>query len=73
MVHLELFSHSREILGGLAMDRIGTDNPDLIARDNAPPLRRSMTIKVHWRRGDDLGDRIYVQEKSLRYASVPDR
>lgn len=56
--------NSQQILRKLAHDQIGTDDQDLIARDITPPQRASLVIEVGWKKPDDPGDRIYVQQDS---------
>ena len=56
--------NSQQILHKLASEQIGTDDPDLIARDITPPQRASLVIEVGWRNPYDPGDRIYVQQDS---------
>ena len=43
--------------------KIGTDDRGLIDEDIAPPLRRSLTIAIRWKDGQDPGNKVRLQER----------
>jgi hypothetical protein len=53
---------SRQILGALADDRIGTNDKNIIDKDICPPLRPSLVITVRWKDGDDPGGSVYLPQ-----------
>lgn len=62
--HFPELQDSRKVLGGLIHDEIGTDDKALITKDIAPPMRRSLEIRIRWKDGEDPGERVHVQERS---------
>jgi hypothetical protein len=56
--------YSRQVLGGLLRDQIGTDDKELIGKYIAPPLRPSLVIRVRWKEDDDPGGTVRVQERA---------
>ena len=56
--------NSNQILHNLASGRIGTDDPNVIGRDIAPPQRPTLVIKVQWKKPDDPGEKIYIEQIS---------
>jgi hypothetical protein len=59
---------SRQILTELALDQIGTNDREVIAKYIAPPLRPSLEIKIRWPDGADPGGTVH-----LPYVSSPVR
>ena len=55
--------NSRQVIQALINGKIGTDDKELIGKDIAPRLRRSLTITIRWKDGDDPGNRVRVQER----------
>jgi len=56
--------NSRQVLKALIDEKIGTDDKMLIDKYIAPPLRRSLTITIRWKDGQDPGNTVRVQEHS---------
>jgi len=52
---------SRQILGSLVDDKIGTDDNEIIETDIAPKMRRSLVIKIGWEDGDGPSSTVELQ------------
>jgi hypothetical protein len=60
----EQLRDSRQVLGDLINDRIGTDDNTLIDKYIAPRLRPALVIKIQWKDGTGPGKTIRVQQRS---------
>ncbi len=59
---------SQQVLRGLLYDQIGTDDKERIAKEIAPPLRRSLVIRIRWKDDKGPGGKVHVQERSTVYS-----
>ncbi len=54
--------NSRQVIEALTKGKIGTDDDMLIDKHISPPLRRSLTVTIRWKDGEDPGNGVRVEE-----------